>query len=192
MHRHESVTALRSSLADDLAEARTLESRGGLTPAELERLAKEAAAVARAAATERDDLAERARATRERVLALERAIGEHEGLPPAARALAEQGEQIALATIEVDPGSERAVAAALGRIGSALLAADPHAGLELLRRAVPGARIAMSMRSSCSLSPRGLRSSRLFPISCSARSRCPTRTNAAAKIPVAIEFHGAS
>ena len=134
-HRVESVGVLGSSLADDRAEARILESRGGLTPAELERLANEAAAVARAAATERDDLTERARATHERVAALEHAIGEHEGLPPAARALAEQGERIALATIEVDQGSERAVAAALGRLGSAVLAADPRAGLELLQRA---------------------------------------------------------
>ena len=65
----------------------------------------EAAAAARAAASERDDLAERARATRERVLALERALAEREGLPPAARTLAEQGERIALAELDVEPGS---------------------------------------------------------------------------------------
>jgi chromosome segregation protein len=134
-HRLETLVLLRRSLVSDIAEARTLDARGGLSPGELERLANEAAGAARVAATERDDLAERARATRDRVLALERAIGEYEGLPPAARALAEQGERIALASLEIDPGSERAVAAALGRVGSALLAVDPRAGLTLLERA---------------------------------------------------------
>jgi chromosome segregation protein len=133
--RRESVAALAASLADDLAEARSLAARGGPSPAELEGIANEAAAHARAAATERDDLAERARATRDRLVALERAIGEREGIPPAARALAEEGERIAIAALEVEAGSERAVAAALGRAGSALLARDAEAGLALLRRA---------------------------------------------------------
>jgi len=134
-HRRESISEVRAGIAADIADARALQSHGGLSPLELERLANEAAAAARAAATERDDLAERAKATRDRVLALERALAEREGLPPAARALAEQGERIALTSIEVDPGAERAVAAALGRVGSALLAADPRAGLELLVKA---------------------------------------------------------
>jgi chromosome segregation protein len=133
--RRESVAALGESLASDLAEARALQARGGPSPADLERLANEAAVEARAAASERDDLAERARATRDRLLALELAIAEREGIPPAARALAEQGERIAIATLDIEPGSERAVAAALGRIGSALLARDAEAGLALLERA---------------------------------------------------------
>jgi len=133
--RRESAAALRMVLAGELAEARELQARGGPSPAELERLANEAAVRARAAATERDDLAERARATRERLLALERALAEHEGISPAARALAEQGERMAIAAVDVEPGSERAVAAALGRIGSALLAQDPRAALDLLERA---------------------------------------------------------
>ena len=69
------------------------------------------------------------------LLALERALAEREGIAPAARALAEQGERIAIAALDVEPGSERAVAAALGRIGSALLARDPRAALDLLERA---------------------------------------------------------
>src|SRR5687768_18326215 len=37
-----------------------------------------------------------------------------EGLPPAARALADAGERLALGSLEIDPGYERAVGAALG------------------------------------------------------------------------------
>ena len=154
MVRRESAAALGESLASDLREARALQVRGGLSPAELERLANDAAAAARAAATERDDLAERARATRERLLALERAIAEREGIPPAARALAEQGETIALSALEVEPGAERAVAAALGRIGSAVLARDPQAGLEPCSNVHGGA----GLRQSRPCSPAGTRS----------------------------------
>src|SRR5262249_6387557 len=58
-----------------------------------------------------------------------------EGLPPAARALAEQGERLALSALEVEPGDERAVAAALGRLASAIVADDPARGLALLEQA---------------------------------------------------------
>src|SRR5205823_3648571 len=67
---------------------------------------------------------ERLRTTRERLAAIERALAEREGLPPAARALAEQGARLALSELEVEAGQERAVAAALGPRASALLAAD--------------------------------------------------------------------
>ena len=50
-----------------------------------------------------------------RLLALDRTLAEREGLPPAARALAEEGERIAFSLLEVEPGRERAVTAALGR-----------------------------------------------------------------------------
>jgi chromosome segregation ATPase len=78
---------------------------------------------------------EQLRTTRERLSAVERALAEREGLPPAARALAEQGARLALSELEVEPGRERAVAAALGPRGSALLAEDIQAGLRLLEQA---------------------------------------------------------
>ena len=68
---------------------------------------------------ERDDLAERARSARERLAALERSLAEREGIAPAARALAAEGERLALAALEVEPGLERAVAAALAWRASA-------------------------------------------------------------------------
>src|SRR6185295_7157754 len=78
---------------------------------------------------------ERLRTTKERLDAIERALAEREGLPPAARALAEEGAPLALSELEVAPGSERAVAAALGPRGSALLADDAAAALGMLERA---------------------------------------------------------
>jgi chromosome segregation ATPase len=78
---------------------------------------------------------ERLRTTRERLAAVERALAEREGLPPAARALAEQGSRLALSELQVDAGRERAVAAALGARGSALLVDDVQAGLRLLEQA---------------------------------------------------------
>ena len=61
---------------------------------------------------EREALREQARLTRERLGALEHSLAEREGLPPAARALAEEGEQLALSLLEVEAGYERAVARA--------------------------------------------------------------------------------
>ena len=58
--------------------------------------ADEADAQARAAARERDDLQARAALARERLSMLEQSLAEREGLPPAARALAEDGERLAL------------------------------------------------------------------------------------------------
>ncbi|HEX5799153.1 MAG TPA: AAA family ATPase, partial [Gaiellaceae bacterium] len=83
----------------------------------------------------RDDLASRAALARERLTALERSLAEREGLPPAARALADEGAALALSLVDVEPGAERAVVAALGWHASAVVADDPAAGLELLRRA---------------------------------------------------------
>ncbi len=104
-------------------------------PAELEERANEDRALARAAATERDDLAERARSARERLAALERSLAEREGVAPAARALAAEGERLALAALEVEPGFEKAVAAALAWRASALLASGSEHALELIDRA---------------------------------------------------------
>ena len=69
---------------------------------------------ARAAERERVELAERAVLVRERTRALEQALAEQEGLPPAARALAEEGAPArACGDSTSTPGAERAVAAAL-------------------------------------------------------------------------------
>jgi chromosome segregation protein len=133
--QRESATRLIARLRSELAEAEADAARGGPSPEELERQALYARAAAREAAHERDTLAERALTAQERLATLERSLAEREGIPPAARALAEQGETLALSTLSVEPGSERAVAAALGPRASALLATDPKAALALLERA---------------------------------------------------------
>ena len=84
---------------------------------------------------EREALQEQARLARERLAALEHSLAEREGLPPAARALAEEGERLALSLLEVDAGYERAVAAALARRAAALVASDAGAALGLVERA---------------------------------------------------------
>jgi chromosome segregation ATPase len=84
---------------------------------------------------EREALAHETRLLEERLRTLDRALAEREGLPPAARALAEDGERIALSLLEVEPGSERAVAAALGRSASAVVRDDGAGALALLERA---------------------------------------------------------
>ena len=77
-------------------------------------------------------LLDRARLAEGRAAVLERAVAEREGLPPAARALAEEGASLALSLVEVDAGYERAVAAA---VGAALVAKTPEEGLRLLEQA---------------------------------------------------------
>ncbi len=107
-------------------------------PSDANRLELEAvrcAEAARVAEREGAELAERAALVRERARALEQALAEQEGLPPAARALAEQGSSLVLAKLDVEPGMERAVAAALRSRAAAVLADDPIVGLALLQRA---------------------------------------------------------
>ena len=132
--RAESAGALVDRLQTELATLNP--SAGGEADfGRLERDAAAAAAAARQAAHERDELIERARLARERLRGLERVLAEQEGLPPAARALAEEGAQLALASLEVEPGAERAVAAALGACASAIVVDDVRAGLDLLEDA---------------------------------------------------------
>ena len=133
-HRQESLSGWRAELAGELVEAR----RGGPSPASLGRASDEADAASRAAARERDDLRARLDMARQRLAALDQSLAEREGLPPAARALAEGGERLALSALEVAPGDERAVAAALGRLASAIVTDDPARGLELVREAQAG------------------------------------------------------
>jgi chromosome segregation protein len=133
--RSESASALRERFRLELVEAEAAAKRPGPSPAELEAAANDATAAARAAAHARDDLLERASLGKERLSALERSLAEREGIPPAARALADEGAELALSLLEVDAGDERAVAAALAWRASAVMADDAAAGLALLQRA---------------------------------------------------------
>jgi chromosome segregation protein len=103
--------------------------------ADLECQALDTARVAQQAALDRESLAEQARVAAERLEALDRSLAEREGLPPAARALAESGEPLALGLLEVDEGYERAVAAALGWDAAALVAESAGEALALVERA---------------------------------------------------------
>jgi len=119
--------AERLELRRESAEARLLRLRDEL--ARPRRVLDERVRAERAALTAEIRLVE------ERLRTLDRVLAEQEGLPPAARALAEEGERIAFSLIEVEPGGERAAAAALGRSASAVVR-DDHAGaLALLERA---------------------------------------------------------
>jgi chromosome segregation protein len=133
--QRESAGRMIARIGVELADAEADASRPGPSPEELEQRALYARAAARDAAHERDTLAERALTAQERLATLERSLAEREGLPPAARALAEQGERLALSLLTIEPGSERAVAAALGARASALVAPTAKAALELLERA---------------------------------------------------------
>jgi chromosome segregation protein len=81
------------------------------------------------------DLQERARLAEARAGTIEQSLAEREGLPPAARSLAERGERLALSLIDADPGSEPSVAAALRWRAAALVAEDAAGGLALLEQA---------------------------------------------------------
>ena len=112
----------------DESERAAAEDPAGPSRAQLE-------AAAAAARGEEAAAAGAERVARDRVAALERVLEEREGLPPAARALAERGERLALSELEVAAGDERAVTAALGARASALVASDPQAALRLLDQA---------------------------------------------------------
>ena len=131
--RHESAQRLLAELRQELADVRAQPS--GPTPEDLGRAADEADGAARAAVREQEDLEARLRLSRERLGALEQSLAEREGLPPAARALAEEGERLVLQLLEVESGRERAVAASLRHRAAAVLADDPERGLALVERA---------------------------------------------------------
>jgi chromosome segregation protein len=132
--RAESSSALLERFrAETPASPKDTTAESDLARLELE--ASRAAEAARDAERERTALAERAGLVRERVRALDQALAEQEGLPPAARALAEEGARLALASLDVEPGAERAVAAALRTRAAAVMADDPAVGLALLQRA---------------------------------------------------------
>jgi len=131
--RHESSQRLLAELHSELGDAQRIPR--GPSPAELGRVADETDADARTAVRERDDLDARVGLARERLTALEQSLAEREGLPPAARALAEQGERLALQLLEVSAGRERSVAAALGHRASAVVVDDARRGLDLVLQA---------------------------------------------------------
>jgi len=131
--RAESASALVERLRNEIPAPRG--DADQVDAMRLEADATEAAEAARAAERTRAELVERGTLARERARAVEQALAEQEGLPPAARALAEQGGRLALSALEVEPGAERSIAAALRSRASAVLADDPVAGLALLQRA---------------------------------------------------------
>jgi chromosome segregation protein len=114
--RRESATAVLHSLRE---EARRPRLPAGPSRAEVERR----------------KLREEAALVRERLGALERTLSEREGVPPAARALAEAGHRLVLSELDVASGNERAVAAALRGRGAAVVAPDEHGALALVREA---------------------------------------------------------
>ncbi len=132
--RGEAATALLERFRSEVP-AEPGDAEGPSEAARLELEAAHTAEAARSAGREHAGLVEHAALVRERAGALEQALAEQEGLPPAARALAEQGSSLALAALDVEPGMERAVAAALRARASAVLADNPVAGLGLLQRA---------------------------------------------------------
>ena len=92
----------------------------------------------RVRSAERERLLEEARLGRDRLGALERALAELEGLPPAARALSERGERLVLSSLDVDQGDERAVAAALGWRAAAVRRGRRADGARLSRAGARG------------------------------------------------------
>jgi chromosome segregation protein len=125
----------QSLLADARTELAAAEEAAALDPARLEREADAASKAAREAASELAALTERVGIARSRLEALDRALAEREGLAPAARALAERGERLALMLVEPQAGGEKAHAAALGPRASALVAEDAQAALALVEQA---------------------------------------------------------
>jgi chromosome segregation protein len=84
---------------------------------------------------QRQKLREEAGLARERLVALERTLAEREGVPPAARALAEAGHELLLSRLDVAPGDEKAVAAGLRGRGAAVIAPDEVSALSLVDEA---------------------------------------------------------
>jgi chromosome segregation protein len=119
--------AERLELRRESAEARVVRLR--------DELARPRRVLDESVRAERAALADEIRLLEGRLRALDQTLAEREGLPPAARALAEDGERIAFSLLEVEPGRERAVAAALGRSASAVVRDDATGALALLERA---------------------------------------------------------
>ncbi len=133
--RHESATTLRAALEADLVEARAIAKAGRALAARARAAGERARRYEHApqppSVTTSPSAPVRPTSDSRRSSA---ALAEREGIPPAASALAAAGETLALSALSVEPGAERAVAAALAWRASAVLAGDARRGLELLER----------------------------------------------------------
>ncbi len=136
--RRETARAQGAELRAQLALAEAQDGGEAQVRVAATREAARAEREAREAALAKEALAGRLELARELQAVVERARGEREGLSPAARALAEQGEALALGLLEVDDGYERAVAAALAWRAGALAADSADAALALVERARAG------------------------------------------------------
>ena len=138
--RRESAEEAARTLRRDAERARRLaDAPHDTTPldelATAEQALREAGERSREALHARESLEAVARLAIERLQALDRSLAEREGLPPAARALADAGERLALTALDVDPGYEHAVAAALAWRAAAVIAGGPAPAFELAERA---------------------------------------------------------
>ena len=131
----ELATALRQEHDRMSQLALVPRDEGRLEELEQAELASRASAVeSRVALEQRERLEQAASLAAERLSALERSLAEREGLPPAARVLADEGHDLALSMFDVDAGYERAVAAALSWRGSAVVAGGAEDAVALLER----------------------------------------------------------
>jgi chromosome segregation protein len=138
--RRESAAEAAQSLRRDAGRARELAGAPrDETPLEelaaWERALAEAGTRSREALHQRESLEAAARLAADRLQALDTSLAEREGLPPAARAFADAGERLALACLDVDPGYERAAAAALSSRAAAIVADDVGHAFALAERA---------------------------------------------------------
>jgi chromosome segregation protein len=96
---------------------------------------REAGSRSRVALERREGLEGAARLGDERLAALDRSLAEREGLPPSARVLADAGRSLALSLLDVEPGYEKAAAAALFGRAAGVLADGPLDAFALAERA---------------------------------------------------------
>src|SRR3954452_6145330 len=135
--RREAAEAQAAELSARLTRHESADPQAG-SRAELAREAAVGDRSGREGTHARESLEDRLGVARDRLAVLERSLAEREGLAPAARALAEEGERLALSLLDVDSGYERAVAAALAWRAGALVAESHKDALALVDRARAG------------------------------------------------------
>ena len=137
--RRESAGELAGSLREEYEqlEQLSLVPRDTTPLEELEHSEEDAQARAeesRSALETRERLTQTLSLAADRLTSLERSLAEREGLPPAARVLADEGRDLALSLLDVDEGYEQAVATALSWRGAAVLADGADDAVALLER----------------------------------------------------------